>query len=185
MSTLTLCRSDTAERIEHLADHADIIAKLAGLGVRFERWDANAPLMADAGQAEVLAAYADSVERLNKEYGFQSLDVVALRPDHPEKAELRAKYLNEHIHADFEARFFVDGAGLFYVHLGDQLYMILCEKGDLICVPAGVPHWFDMGAAPDFKCIRFFTTPNGWEADFTGDPIRERFPDFDSYRAGL
>jgi 1,2-dihydroxy-3-keto-5-methylthiopentene dioxygenase len=42
-------------------------------------------LAAEAGQEEVLAAYADAVARLNERYGFQSVDVVALRPDNPKK----------------------------------------------------------------------------------------------------
>ena len=64
---------------------------------------------------------------------------------------------------DFELRFFVDGRGLFYLHLGDKVYCVLCEQGDLISVPANTTHWFDMGANPRFKCIRFFTTPDGWQ----------------------
>jgi 1,2-dihydroxy-3-keto-5-methylthiopentene dioxygenase len=185
MSTLTLCYAEDGEQYEHISDHAEIVSRLAPLGVEFQRWRTDAPLAADAGQEEVLAAYASEIEQLNQQYGFQSLDVVSLRPDHPNKIELRAKFMNEHTHDDFEIRFFVDGKGLFYIHLGDQVWMLLCEKGDLVSVPANTTHWFDMGAEPDFKCIRFFTTPNGWEGHFTGDPIPQRFPDFDTYLAAL
>jgi 1,2-dihydroxy-3-keto-5-methylthiopentene dioxygenase len=38
-----------------------------------------------------------------------------------------------------------------------------------------------MGAAPDFKCIRLFTNPEGWVANFTGDDIASRFPNFERY----
>ena len=44
-------------------------------------------------------------------------------------------------------RFFVAGSGLFTLHVGDRVYEVLCEQGDLIGVPDGTPHWFDMGAA--------------------------------------
>ena len=110
---------------------------------------------------------------------------MALRPDNPKKAEFRQKFLAEHIHKDFEIRFFVDGRGLFYLHIQDQVFLILCEKGDLISVPANTTHWFDMGENPNFKCIRFFTTENGWEADFTGSEIAKQFPDFDTYLSRL
>ncbi|WP_445623245.1 hypothetical protein [Lactiplantibacillus plantarum] len=50
------------------------------------------------------------------------------------------------------------------------------EQDDLISVPAGVPHWFDMGSAPAFTCIRLFNDPAGWVAQFTGDDIAARFP---------
>jgi len=185
MSTLTVCRADNGAVLEHLNRHAAIADCLGDLGVQFEHWEAQAPLAADAGQKAVLTAYAAQVAQLNARYGFQSVDVVALTPAHPQKAELRAKFLAEHTHDDFEVRFFVDGRGLFYLHLGERVYLVLCERGDLISVPAGTTHWFDMGAAPDFKCIRFFTFPDGWVGHFTGDPIPDRFPDFDTYLSGL
>jgi 1,2-dihydroxy-3-keto-5-methylthiopentene dioxygenase len=98
---------------------------------------------------------------------------------------MRAKFLDEHTHDDFEVRFFVDGRGLFYLHAGGKVYCMLCEKGDLISVPANTTHWFDMGAAPSFKCIRLFTTPDGWVGNFTGSDISRRFPDFDEFTAAL
>lgn len=160
-------------------EHAAIAAQLSALGVRFERWQATQLLAADASQEAVLAAYREQVEKLSREYGFQSVDVVSLRPDHPQKAEMRSKFLAEHVHSDFEVRFFVDGSGLFYLHVGERIYLVLCEQGDLISVPADTPHWFDMGDNPDFKCIRLFTVPDGWMAQFTGSGIAERFPSFD------
>jgi 1,2-dihydroxy-3-keto-5-methylthiopentene dioxygenase len=53
---------------------------------------------------------------------------------------------------------------------------MLCTTGDLISVPAGMKHWFDMGAAPRFTAIRLFVNPDGWVARFTGDVIADRFP---------
>lgn len=164
-------------------EHQGISATLAELGVRFERWEANAPLAADADQEAVLEAYAVDVARLNAEYGFKSVDVVALGPDHPQKAEMRQKFLAEHTHSDFEVRFFVEGSGLFYLHVADKVYVVLCEKGDLISVPANTTHWFDMGANPDFKCIRLFVIPDGWVGNFTGNPITGQFPDYDQFVA--
>ncbi|HET19799.1 MAG TPA: cupin, partial [Chromatiales bacterium] len=107
-------------------DPAEIARELAAIDVRFEQWEASQPLAADAGQEAVLAAYRDDVERLNEEYGFQSVDVISLRPDHPQKDEFRAKFLNEHTHDDFEVRFFVDGQGMFYLHANGKVYAMLC-----------------------------------------------------------
>jgi 1,2-dihydroxy-3-keto-5-methylthiopentene dioxygenase len=180
MTALTIQTAD-GQTLDTLSDHAAIAAALGELGVEFERWEANRPLAADAEQEAVLAAYRADVDRLNAKYGFQSVDVVALGPDHPQKAEMRQKFLSEHTHADFEVRFFVDGSGLFYLHVGDRVYLVLCERGDLISVPANTTHWFDMGANPHFKCIRFFTTPDGWVGNFTGSDIATRFPDFDTF----
>ncbi|MGF1547480.1 MAG: acireductone dioxygenase [Thiotrichales bacterium] len=176
MSELRVYPAATAANPETLMDHAAIQQRLQQIGVRFERWAANKPLTATSTQAEVIDAYRDDVERLMRENGFQSVDVISVTPDHPEKAALRQKFLAEHTHSEYEVRFFVDGQGLFYLHVGDQVYTVLCEKGDLISVPAGTTHWFDMGPNPSLKAIRLFTKPEGWVANFTGSTIAERFP---------
>ena len=162
-------------------DHAEISQNLNKIGVRFERWTAEKALSDSASQDEILAAYHTAVDKLKKEYGFQSADVVSLTPDHPDKKAFREKFLSEHTHSDFEVRFFVDGSGLFYIHKDNSVYTILCEKGDLISVPANVTHWFDMGANPFFKCIRLFTTPEGWVANFTGSDISTKHPDYEKF----
>lgn len=159
--------------------------RLGQIGVELERWEAEAALPGNAEQDAVLSAYSGSVEKLKQRYGFQFVDVAALTPGHPDKAALRQKFLAEHIHEDFEVRFFVAGSGLFYLHVNEDVYALLCEQGDLISVPANVKHWFDMGENPDFKCIRFFTTPDGWVAKFTGTPIAEAFPTYDDFTAEL
>lgn len=164
-----------------LTDHTAIAAQLNPLGVRFERWAVNQPLSSDAEQDEVLAAYSDQVQSLTNEYGFKTIDVVSVRPDNPKRDELRARFLTEHTHGDFEVRFFVEGRGLFYLHVADKVYLVLCEQGDLISVPANVSHWFDMGSAPDFKCIRLFVIPEGWFAQRTESNTARLFPDFDQF----
>jgi 1,2-dihydroxy-3-keto-5-methylthiopentene dioxygenase len=184
MTALTIYRED-ATQLEQTTDAAEIAAKLADIGVHFEQWAADKPLAADADQAAVLATYQAEVDKLNEKYGFQSMDVVSLAPDNPKAGEFRQLFLSEHTHADFEVRFFVDGSGLFYLHVGDKVYLTLCEAGDLISVPAGTTHWFDMGTRPSFKAIRFFTTPEGWVGDFTGSEIAKDFPDYDSHVATL
>lgn len=184
MTTLTITPVDGSDRTETLTDRAAIEDRLEAIGVEFEHWQADRELADDADQETVLSAYKYQISALNARYGFRSIDVVSLTPSHPDAAALRNKFLAEHTHADFEVRFFVDGSGLFYLHVGDTIYMVLCERGDLISVPANTTHWFDMGTRPFFKCIRFFTTPEGWIGDFTGSDIARRFPDFDTYVAG-
>ena len=76
-------------------------------------------------------------------------------------------------------RFFVEGQGLFSLHIGTEVLVTLCERGDLIGVPAGTRHWFDMGPTPAFCALRFFNNSEGWVAKFTGDPIADRYPKLD------
>ena len=157
-------------------DHAAITRELAKVGVRFELWEASQPVAPGASQDEVIAAYRHDIDRLMHEQGYQSVDVISLTPDHPDRAALRQKFLSEHTHSEDEVRFFVAGAGQFTLHIGDKIYDVLCEQGDLIGVPDGTRHWFDMSESPYFVAIRLFTNKEGWVAQFTGDDIAQRFP---------
>lgn len=163
-------------------DAKQIAAILQKLGVRFEQWQAAVQLDAEAGQEEVIAAYSKDIERLKAEKGYQAVDVIRLKADNPKKAELRQKFLNEHRHSEDEVRFFVEGEGLFYLHVGGKVYATLCERGDLISVPDNTPHWFDMGENPQFCAIRLFTNPEGWVANFTGESISARFPTYEQFK---
>jgi len=185
MSHLRVYRDDA--RPDVFEDHAtfDAIRRVAAEAkIRFERWDATKTLapranQTEANQADVLAAYVDSIERLNRACGFATADVVSVNPTTPSHAEMRKKFLNEHTHSEDEARFFVEGAGLFCIHHERAVYALTCTKGDLINVVAGTRHWFDMGPEPRFIAIRLFTDPKGWIAEFTGSDVAARFPRFE------
>jgi 1,2-dihydroxy-3-keto-5-methylthiopentene dioxygenase len=180
MSRLTVYREDDPHTVLLDSRDAGVIAEaLAAIGVRFERWPATADLAEDAADADVTAAYAADIERLSAAGGYRSVDVIRLAPDHPDRAALRSKFLYEHRHDEDEVRFFVEGAGLFCLREQGQVHLVLCEAGDLISVPAGIRHWFDMGSAPRFTAIRMFISPDGWVARFTGDAIAEAFPRFE------
>ena len=185
MSALTIYSEANPQSGVTSRDFVAIAEQLNAIGVKFEQWQAQAEFALDAEPQAVLDAYSDSIGRLQQEFGFQSVDVISLKADHPDKVQLRQKFLSEHIHRDYEVRFFVEGKGLFYLHLGEQIFAVLCEQGDLISVPANTMHWFDMGENPNLKCIRLFTTPDGWVAEFTGNPLAEKFPSFDEYLATL
>lgn len=180
MSKLTIYHDNNPETPELVITDAERMAEHLGkLGVRFERWHTKSILPADANEQSVIEAYRADIERLQSEYGYKSVDVIRISPDNPKKDEIRAKFLNEHTHSEDEVRFFVEGSGVFYLRVNGQVYMTLCERGDLLSVPTGVKHWFDMGPSPSLTCIRLFTTPDGWVADFTGDEIASKFPKYE------
>ncbi len=183
MSALQVFNEDGQALSEATSDPSIILSKISELGIKFERWEATATIPADAEQEDILEAYKDSIDKLNQTYGFELVDVAILSPDNPNKDEIRQQFNFEHTHNDFEVRFFVEGRGLFYFHLNEKVYLLLCEKGDLISVPAKVNHWFDMGAYPDFKLIRFFPTNEGWVAEKSGSDIATRLPDMDAFAA--
>ncbi len=168
--------SDGSAPLAAYTDPTEVTQALRAAGVRFERWQANRALPADPDEASVLAAYRDDIDRLMREEGYRAVDVIRLTPEHPERSALRERFLSEHTHIEDEVRFFVSGAGLFSLHLGERVYQVLCEAGDLIGVPDRTRHWFDMSESPAFIAIRLFSNPDGWVADYTGDRIADGFP---------
>ncbi len=182
MSRLRIFADDAPDAPEFTSHDGDAIAReLAKIGVTFERWQASQPIEAGATPEQELAAYRDDIDRITSERGFTTVDVISIAPDNPKKEELRGKFLDEHFHKEDEVRFFVDGSGLFTLHVGGKVYEIECVKDDLIAVPDGTTHWFDMGPEPRFVAIRFFQQPDGWIGHFTGTDIAHKFPRYDGH----
>jgi 1,2-dihydroxy-3-keto-5-methylthiopentene dioxygenase len=183
MTLLQVMADGDAAQTRLRTDDAQLItAELATRGIVFGRW----PTLPDSdNDRAVLAYYAEQVAALNSDGRYRHIDVAAMRPDDddpgwPQKAAAaRSTFLAEHRHAEDEVRFFAEGRGCFYLHLEPEVFAVVCEGGDLLSVPAGTRHWFDMGSRPDFVAIRFFEQPDGWIGDFTGDSIGQRFPTLD------
>ena len=182
MSRLRIFSSMDADKVLfETRNPVAITAKLREIGVGFERWQTAIELIPGASPESVLSAYEHPVAQLMQAGGYKSVDVVSLYPEHPDRAAMRQRFLNEHTHSEDEIRFFVAGSGLFTIHAApsegmDQIFEIECQKNDLINLPSGTQHWFDMGEAPFFVAIRIFTNPSGWVADFTGSTLSEKFP---------
>jgi 1,2-dihydroxy-3-keto-5-methylthiopentene dioxygenase len=150
-------------------------------GVRLRRWAVKpgSPTMTDT---EVLAAYADEIAALREAESFTLVDSVRLVPEDSAQwresaGKARQSFRSEHRHTEDEVRFFAAGRGCFYLHLPPTVLAVVGEAGDLLSVPAGTTHWFDMGPTPDFCAVRFFEREDGWIGDFTGSDIATRFPD--------
>lgn len=186
MTLLTVWPEDRPqETLVRTEDLETIRRTMAEVDVRLERWSLPPNLPAGAGEQEVLQAYGEEIKRIVADEGYVKVDVAQLHPNEDPgwsdaAAQARRRFLSEHTHQDDEVRLFVDGAGAFYLRLAGRVHAVLCTAGDLISVPNGTRHWFDMGTRPDFTAVRFFHDADGWVGDFTGDEIALRFPDFDA-----
>jgi 1,2-dihydroxy-3-keto-5-methylthiopentene dioxygenase len=186
----TWADTDPSVPVLRTDDPAQIEKELAEFGIRFDQWPVSPELPATATADDVMAAYREQVDSLVASEDFKVVDVVRLHPTgEPGWEELaagaRKKFLDEHTHDDDdEVRFFVEGSGIFYLHIGDRVHAVLCEAGDLLSVPRGTTHWFDMGTNPSFCAIRFFHEEEGWVGSFTETGISSQFPDYDTIVAG-
>lgn len=187
MTLLTVWKeTDPSAPVLETTDEGEIRAALAELGARFSRWDVH-EIASNAVLDDVLALYADQVEKVKQDEGYTLVDIVGLSPAQENYDEVkvasRERFLSEHRHDDDEDRFFAKGAGVFYLHVNEKVHALYCEAGDLVSVPANTTHWFDMGTNPEFVSIRFFHDDDGWVGHFTGNPIAESFATFDQLHA--
>lgn len=138
-------------------------------GIFFDQWFCDVIFDVQATQEEILAAYEKDLKPFMENGGYQTADVISINRLTENYEAIRNKFLAEHIHTEDEIRFFVDGKGLFWFNLETEpVFNLLCERGDLISVPAGTKHWFDAGQENPFvKAIRIFIDMSGWVPHYT------------------
>ena len=84
---------------------------LGTYGVPYECWGLRAAQ--GARDEDVLEIYRPEVDKLKAERGYQSVDLVALKPETPQLDAILKKFNKEHHHIDDEVRFTVEGEGVF------------------------------------------------------------------------
>jgi 1,2-dihydroxy-3-keto-5-methylthiopentene dioxygenase len=115
-------------------------------------------------QQAIIDAYKEELEELKSKKGYITEDIVVLHEGTPNLEALLEKFKKEHHHTDDEVRFVVHGSGIFPLKIEGEIVDVYVEAGDLIVVPAGMRHWFELDENRKIKCIRVFKTPAGWEA---------------------
>ena len=122
-----------------------------------------------AAPEEVLEAYAQEIEQLKAKGGYVTADVIDVTAQTPNLEAMLDKFRTEHWHDEDEVRFIVRGRGLFHVHPkeGGPVIAIEVEAGDLIRVPRGTWHWFDLCGDRDIRAIRLFQDKSGWTPHYT------------------
>ena len=180
MSILSVYHQSTPEQpFKVLTHHEDIAVTLAEAGVHLERWQASSVIAPNASDEALIAAYQSQIDRLMNERGYAGMDVLSLTRDQSRLTEPHVQELEECVLPGDQVHLFVAGYGLFNLHVEDKVYAVLCEKGDLILIPAGVRHWFDKGERPHLIAICLFNNPQYRVPQYTGDDIASRFPRLD------
>ncbi len=146
----------------------------------FDQWKCDVLFEDNASQEDILQAYANDLDPFMKKGGYLTADVISINKLTENYDAIRAKFLAEHTHSEDEIRFFVDGQGLFWFNMENEpVFNLLCQKGDLISVPAGTKHWFDAGEENPFvKAIRIFIDMSGWVPEYTGSKLEVAFSGF-------
>jgi 1,2-dihydroxy-3-keto-5-methylthiopentene dioxygenase len=151
-------------------------AYLAGIGIDYKRWEPAHAVPANTPAAEVLAAYSAEIDRLKVQGGYATADVIDVSPATPGLEAMLNKFNSEHWHDEDEVRFIIEGRGLFHIrpHQG-PVVSITVEAGDLIRVPRGTRHWFDLCGERRIRAIRLFQDPPGWTPHYTQSGVDKNY----------
>jgi 1,2-dihydroxy-3-keto-5-methylthiopentene dioxygenase len=159
-----------------LSDDASVGAYLAERGIEYERWSPDASVGSDAPANTVLAAYAEKIDQLKARGGYVTADVIDVKPDTPGLDAMLARFNTEHWHDEDEVRMIVEGRGLFHIHpASGPVFAIEVEAGDLIRVPRGTHHWFDLCGERRIRAIRLFQDSSGWTPHYTQSGVDRAF----------
>jgi len=149
---------------------------LGRVGIDYERWQPSHPVPAGAPAEAVLAAYAAEIDRLKAAGGYVTADVIDVSPQTPNLDAMLAKFRKEHWHDEDEVRFILRGRGVFHIHPKDAPVMAIeVGPGDLIRVPRGTHHWFDLCSERDIRAIRLFQDVSGWTPRYTDTGVDARY----------
>jgi len=153
-----------------LTDAEEIKNHLASIGIDYERWDTDELRVSpDASEEEILAAYRKEIEELKRTGGYVTADVINIVPTIENLETMLQKFRPEHWHDEDEVRFIVKGCGIFHIApagAGD-VTAVKMTAGDLIRVPRGTRHWFDLDETRTVRAIRLFQDTTGWTPHYT------------------
>jgi 1,2-dihydroxy-3-keto-5-methylthiopentene dioxygenase len=122
----------------------------------------------DVPAEALLARLSPLIADLKARGGYVTADVIDVSPATPGLDAMLARFNTEHWHDEDEVRLIVEGRGLFHVHPpGEPVFAIEVEAGDLIRVPRGTHHWFDLCGDRRIRAIRLFQDPSGWTPHYT------------------
>lgn len=163
---------DVQSKNLRITDGGDIAEYLSGIGIDYERWENLKQISEDATDQEILDGYADEIEVLKQKGGYVTADVINIVPTTPGLDAMLNKFNKEHWHDDDEVRFIVKGHGLFHIAPeGGDVVSIEMEAGDMIRVPRGTKHWFNLCGDKTVRAIRLFQDVSGWTPHYTDSGV--------------
>jgi 1,2-dihydroxy-3-keto-5-methylthiopentene dioxygenase len=153
-----------------IQEEAEVRARLAGLGIDYERWDLSR-VPADAPAEAVLAAYSEEIDEMKRRGGYVTADVIDVNPGTPGLDAMLARFDKEHTHSEDEVRFILAGRGIFFLHVAGKVVSVEVGPGDMLRVPQGTTHWFTLCEDRRIRAIRWFQKTEGWTPQYTGSGV--------------
>jgi 1,2-dihydroxy-3-keto-5-methylthiopentene dioxygenase len=164
-------------------DLNDIRRELAPLNIELSHWPIEktakvgpllkADTLTDAQKEELLKELDARFFEQKEKYGYQTRDLVVLHSQVPKLEDMLKIFDKCHTHSDDEVRYIVDGSGIFGFCLPNGTQALLTVEGEeYIRVPQNTEHWFVLDNKRRIKAVRYFTSKEGWVANYTGAKVR-------------
>jgi 1,2-dihydroxy-3-keto-5-methylthiopentene dioxygenase len=159
-----------------LTDDPSVRGFLVERGIEYERLGAADVPAAELSADELLAAYAPKIDELKAKGGYVTADVIDVNAETPGLDAMLKRFSSEHWHDEDEVRLIVDGRGIFHIHPpGQPVFALEVAAGDLIRVPRGTHHWFDLCGERRIRAIRLFQDKSGWTPHYTESGVDSQF----------
>ncbi|MBX5467916.1 MAG: cupin domain-containing protein [Firmicutes bacterium] len=161
----------------------DVVEYLTVHGIYYEHWDlAGLPDRLRRGwnldgreRIAVIEALSAPLSRMAEAFHTISYDLVLLAPElTPALDDALSPSRLPHHHSEAEIRLVVDGEADYTLTANGATFTVTLEPGDLIAIPAGVRHAFELTSLRRLKAVRLFQSPEGWIARF--DPAEVEVP---------
>ena len=143
-------------------------AALGHLGIAAGRWTPKAQAITQMPQL----VHARELHELGQRFGIALTDRVRQRPgshqsdprDHHSVAWPEQRH--EHIHDSREVRVLLRGRARYLLRAPAEggWARVVCEAGDWLALPPGLPHSFEASAHAGVDLLRLFERPGAWQA---------------------
>ena len=171
MALLKIC-----DQNKTLTDDQEIRDYLVNLGIEYERWPVSERVSPDAAAENILEAYSPEIEKLKASGGYVTADIIDVTPETPGLEEMLAKFDREHWHDEDEVRFVISGSGIFHIRgQNGEVVAIEVKAGDLIRVPRGTLHWFNLCFDRRIRAIRLFQDKSGWTPHYSDSKVDRNY----------
>lgn len=177
MSSLSVYHVSSPWQPDKILTHLeDIASTLAEHGVLFDRCEPTGPIPPDAGHEAIISAFRSRIDPLVASRDYGHVGVIDIDSRSPDASGLAGELQQEHCVDEDQTRICVAGQELVMLHFDDYVYAVLCERNDVLSIPAGTRRWFNVGEHPRLVTISLSRTANGGVPLPTGDEIASQFP---------
>lgn len=154
----------------------EISELLADFGIYYRHipWQGQLSLLQNS--SDLRTELKREVVPLERLHHFPFSKLIVLPENTVNFSRIRLKFLSEYRVEKDEVLYFLEGRALLSFHCQDQVVQLLCEKGDVLLLPALVHRWLDLGDnSKQFAALLCTQRAQESILHYTGSGLADRF----------